>query len=334
MTHFSRPTDPGPPPGFSRSSGLTHRAFVYDEDTDFLRAAVPFMQEGIDAGDAVLAISSTRGVSELRHALGSGSDAVEFGDSASWYAQPTRTIAAYSSFVAENATARIRVVAEPGWETGSAAEISEWTRYEAIVNQAFMDVDASVLCLYDRRTTDPGFLDGALLTHPELSDGTRTRPNGAYLDTPAIHARVDRDPLPAPPPEAVPIPIDTGSGTWPPTGTDLTSMRSRLSEHARRRGMSRPRLNDLLVAATEVATNAIRHGVPPVECRMWAENGDVVVDVTDTGSWEPDDVPGFIPPDPAARSGFGLWGVRMLCGLVQIRTCQPGTAIRLYVPCR
>jgi anti-sigma regulatory factor (Ser/Thr protein kinase) len=307
----------------SLSPGLTHRAFMYDEDTDFLRAAVPFVREGIDAGEAVLAISSARGVTDLRRALGSDSDAVEFGDSACWYVRPARTIAAYSSFVAENATARIRVMAEPGWDTGSAAEISEWTRYEAIVNQAFVDVDASVLCVYDRRTTDPRLLDGAVRTHPELTDGARARPNDAYLDAPAIHARIDRDPLPPPPPDAAPIPID-----------DLTAMRSAMSGHARAGGMSRPRLNDLLVAATEVATNAIRHGRAPVRCRMWSEGDDLVVDVTDQGSWRPDGVPGFIPPDPAVRSGLGLWGVRMLCALVQIRTCQPGTQVRLHVPCR
>lgn len=303
--------------------GLTHQAFMYDEDTDFLRAAVPFVREGVDAGEAVLAISSARGVTDLRRALGSASDAVEFGDSAIWYVIPARTIAAYSSFVAENATARIRVMAEPCWETGKAVEISEWTRYEAIVNQAFMDVDASVLCLYDRRKTDPRLLDGAVHTHPKLSDGVRTRTNDAYLDTSAVHARIDRDPLPAPPPDAVPIPTD-----------DLTAMRSAMGGHARAHGMSRPRLNDLLVAATEVATNAIRHGLPPVRCRMWADGDDLVVNITDEGSWRLDGVPGFIPPDPEVRSGIGLWGVRMLCGLVQIRTCGPGTEVRLHVPCR
>jgi hypothetical protein len=56
--------------------------------------------------------------------------------------------------------------------------------------------------------------------------------------------------------------------------------------------------------------------------------------VTDEGSWRPDGVPGYIPPDPTARSGLGLWGVRMLCALVQIRTCGPGTEVRLHVPCR
>lgn len=307
----------------SNAPGLRHQAFVYEEDIDFLRAAVPFVREGIAAGEAVLAIGSARGVTDLRRALGSDSDAVEFGDAASWYVLPARTIAAYTSFVAENATARIRVMAEPGWETGSAAQISEWTRYEAMVNQAFAGVDASVLCLYDRRTTDPRLLDGALHTHPELTDGARARPNDAYLDASAIHARIDHDPLPAPPPDAVPVPVD-----------DLTAMRSTMSGHARARGMSRPRLNDLLVAATEVATNALRHGLPPVRCRMWAEAGDLVVSVTDEGSWRPGGVPGYTPPDPAARSGLGLWGVRMLCALVQIRTCGPGTEVRLHVPCR
>jgi anti-sigma regulatory factor (Ser/Thr protein kinase) len=304
---------------------LIHQVLMYDNEKDILDTVVPFLQEGLSAGEAVLTVGTAHNLSCLRQALGTDSDAVEFADSASWYVQPTRTIANYSSFIAENATARIRVVAEPGWETGTPAQISEWTRYESIINEAFADISASVLCLYDRRTTDPGLLDGALRTHPQILEGACPRCNESYLDPATITACVDRDPLPAPPPGAVRLPIDDD---------DLSALRSFISGHARHHGMSRPRVNDLLVAATEVATNAIRHGRRPISCQMWREDDDLIVDVTDAGRWDPDPVPGFLPPDPSSLSGFGLWGVRMLCALVQLRTGLAGTTIRLHVPCR
>lgn len=304
---------------------LIHRAHIYDQDEDFLKTAVPFVREGLDAGEAVLAVSTASNIADLRTALGTAADWVRFGDSASWYERPSRTIAAYNSFIAENATARIRVLAEPGWERGTPVEISEWTRYEAIVNDAFAEIQASVLCLYHRHDSAPGMIDGALCSHPELVDETGTRHNDAYLDPDALCAHVDRHPLAPPPSDAVTIPIDS---------IDLSLARAFIGGHARDHGIGPARLNDLLVTVTEVATNAIRHGFPPVECRMWADDTDIVVDVTDAGVWKPGSMAGFVPPDPVSRSGFGLWGVRMLCALVQIRTDCPGTTVRLRVPLR
>lgn len=305
---------------------LIHQVLMYDHEKGFLDTVVPFVREGLDAGEAVLAVSTAPNVTSLRQALGTDSDAVAFVDSANWYVRPARTIANYSSFIAENATSRIRVVAEPGWETGTPDEVMEWTRYESIINQAFADIRASVLCLYDRRSTDTGLLDGALYTHPQVVDGCGgPRDNGCYVEPPALHAWIDRDPLPVPPSEAVTLPVDTD---------DLSALRAFGAKRARELGIDRHRMNDLLVAMTEVVTNAIRHGRPPIACRMWREDDDIVVDVTDAGWWRPDPVPGFIPPDPASLSGFGLWGVRMLCALVQLRTGPAGTAVRLHVPCR
>lgn len=303
---------------------LIHQVLMYDHEKGFLDTVVPFVRAGLDAGEVVLAVSTAPGVSSLRQALGADSKAVEFADSAHWYVRPARTIANYSSFIAENATARFRVVAEPGWETGTPDEITEWMRYESIVNQAFSDVHASVICLYHRRSTDAGLLDGALYTHPQIVDGCGTRSNDAYVDPPCLHAWIDRDPLPAPPPGAVALPVGTD---------DLSTLRAFAARYAHDHRMSRPRLNDLLVATTEVVTNAIRHGRPPVACHVWRQDDDVVVDVTDAGWWRPDPVPGFTPPDPRSLSGFGLWGVRMLCALMQLRTGPEGTTVRLRVPC-
>jgi anti-sigma regulatory factor (Ser/Thr protein kinase) len=303
-------------------SRLTHRAMLYASTESYLAAALPFLWEGLDAADAVLAVVPVPAADDLRRALGPAADAVAFRDAAHWYSQPTRTIAAYTSFIADHPGARIRVLAEPGWARGAPTEIAEWTRYESIVNQAFAPIDATVLCLYDRRTTAADVLDGVLCTHPELLGEAGPQANDAYLDPCAVYAEVDRQPLPPVPAHARSMPVDS---------IDLCALRAFVGDHAEGHGISSARLHDLLVATTEVATNAIRHGLPPVTCHTWADGGDLVVDVTDGGHWEPEGLPGFLPPDPLVRTGFGLWGVRMLCPLVQLRTGPTGTDIRLRV---
>jgi anti-sigma regulatory factor (Ser/Thr protein kinase) len=189
-------------------------------------------------------------------------------------------------------------------------------------HQAFAEIDASVLCLYDRRTTTDDLIDGAMRTHPEMLGDTGPRVNGSYLDPPEVFADIDGRPLPPVPARAFAMPIDS---------IDLCALRSFVAGHGKDHGISSARCHDLLVATTEVATNAIRHGLPPVTCRVWAEDGDLVVDVSDGGHWQSDGIPGFLPPDPHERTGFGLWGVRMLCPLVQIRTGPSGTTVRLHV---
>jgi anti-sigma regulatory factor (Ser/Thr protein kinase) len=300
-----------------------HRAMIYADERAFLDAAAPFLRDGLAADEVVLAIAPGSSLDLLRQALGAVD--VEFRDAAHWYSQPTRTIAAYSAFIDHNPGRRIRVLAEPGWAGGTPAEVCEWTRYESIVNQAFAQIDASVLCLYDARTTAADVLDGALRTHPELLDESGPHTNEAYADPATVCAEIDGRPLPPVPADACAMPVDD---------IDLRRLRAFVGDHAERHGVSSARLHDLLVATTEVATNAIRHGVPPVTCRTWADNGDVVVDVTDGGHWRPESMPGFLPPDPFVRAGFGLWGVRMLCPLVQLRTGPDGTDIRLRVRAR
>jgi len=304
---------------------LVHQAMLYAGEDTLLDAALPFLTEGVEAGEAVLAVIPAATTGSLRRALGLAANAVAFRDAAHWYSQPPRTIAAYSSFIEDHPGARIRVLAEPGWECGSEAEIAEWTRYESIVNQAFAEVDAAVLCLYDRRTTAADVLDGVLRTHPELVGDSGPCANDAYLDPSTVYAQVDGQPLPPVPAHAREMPID---------GIDLCALRAFVGDHAEDHGITSARLHDLLVATTEVATNAIRHGLSPVTCRTWADDRDLVVDVTDGGHWEPEGLPGFLPPDPFVRAGFGLWGVRMLCPLVQLRTGPGGTAIRLRVRAR
>jgi signal transduction histidine kinase len=62
------------------------------------------------------------------------------------------------------------------------------------------------------------------------------------------------------------------------------------------REMAREALGNLLMAVTEAATNAIKHGTPPASVRLWTAAGYLVCEITDHGQWEPGALLGLIPP--------------------------------------
>src|SRR5690606_16488914 len=84
----------------------------------------------------------------------------------------------------------------------------------------------------------------------------------------------------------------------------------------------------LVTAVNEVVANALQHGTPPVGLWMWRDGDDVLCEVGDNGLWHPPPSPltGFIPPDTALQRGFGLWTVRLLVDLMDVRAGWDGTS--------
>jgi hypothetical protein len=66
----------------------------------------------------------------------------------------------------------------------------------------------------------------------------------------------------------------------------------------------------MVLVATELATNALRHGLPPTVVRLGrAEDGDFVLDVSDQ---DPQIIPEFAEARPAGAGGLGLQVARTL----------------------
>ena len=301
-------------------TALVHRALVYSAEQELLGAAVPFLRAGITADEVVLVAAPPARLHMVRRALGADAPPVLFIDVAEWYRQPVRTIAAYDGFLRAHAPRRVRAFAELDWAARSPLEIQEWIRYEAIVNTLFSTVEASALCAYDRRATPPGVVAGAARTHPELvGAGGRPRPSASYVDPGEVSDEFDRRPLWRPP----------GFDSIPIESADLHDVRRFVAERAARHGLADEALGRLLVAVTEVATNAVKHGTPPMAVRVWADDGDLICEVADSGCWRPDAMLGYAPPATATSGGFGLWGARMLADAVQIRAGWDGTVVRL-----
>jgi anti-sigma regulatory factor (Ser/Thr protein kinase) len=80
-----------------------------------------------------------------------------------------------------------------------------------------------------------------------------------------------------------------------------------------------------------MTTNALRHGRPPVDLRLWAAEGRLVCTVTDRGAGLQDPFIGYGPAhgDDLSLGGMGLWLARQLCDHVDITPIGEGVRVRL-----
>jgi anti-sigma regulatory factor (Ser/Thr protein kinase) len=298
---------------------LEHRGFLYRDEEEMADVCVPFLRDGLEADDAVAVVAAKSNIDALRDALGQDAPAVQFEDALSWYQHPVRTIAAYDSFVKAESPRRVRVIAEPVWQGRTPLEVVEWARYESIVNAAFAHSGARAICCYDRRVLHPEILTYARRTHPEIIDGQGPVRSLEYTDPGPFTATCDRRTLSPAPATAERLPVGTDA---------LDAVRVFVAERAGRYGMGQEGFRNMVAAVAEVASTAIRHGSAPAELRVWTQDGDLLCEIVGSGHWYPDALWGFTPPE-GSETGFGLWGVRMLCDVVQMQTDADGTLIRL-----
>jgi transcriptional regulator with XRE-family HTH domain len=164
---------------------LDHRVLTYGSDEDFLAAAIPFLTEGIERSDGLLAVTTAAQAELLRDTLGDGSNHIEFADSVDWYRSPKGASDRYRAFVKqkfEAGAAWIRIVGEPVWSGRSVAEITAWTRYESLLNLTLASMPATVVCPYDTRSLPMEIVENANRTHPQVARGSDANPSPSYRE--------------------------------------------------------------------------------------------------------------------------------------------------------
>jgi DNA-binding GntR family transcriptional regulator/anti-sigma regulatory factor (Ser/Thr protein kinase) len=306
-----------------RDDRLVHRALIYAADEDFLAATVPFVVDGLDGGERVLAVTTRHNIALLEGAVGPRAGEIEFRDSDEWYRTPAHTLLAYERYVEHADRSRARVIGEPVWNGGqSAAAIGEWTRYESILNVALARAPVTFLCPYDTRALPGSIVADARRTHPELCTGPDSSPSPEFTEATALISELDRDPLEEP---AAPT-------AEHPVTRDLRGVRRFVLEQAHRAGVSGKRLEDALLAVQEVAANAIVHGAGEGSVRTWVNDGELVFEVRDEGMGIADPLVAHLTPDPSVTAEpRGLWIARLLCDLVELRSPNGGLVVRLHI---
>ena len=169
----------------SRPTMLEHSVFPYRADDQFRTAIGPFLAEGIERSEALLAVTTAANIELLREHLGKNARNVEFIDASGFYSTPVAALEAFRAFTdakLERGAAWARIVGEPVWVGRSDAEVHLWTRYESLLNLVFSAYPLTLVCLYDERLVAPEIVRQAHLTHPHAVGAEGSSNSPGYTD--------------------------------------------------------------------------------------------------------------------------------------------------------
>ncbi|MFD1151494.1 anti-sigma factor RsbA family regulatory protein [Saccharothrix hoggarensis] len=304
---------------------FVHEALLYRDDEQYLAGTVPFVRDGLAAGEPVLVAVPQRGIDLLRAALGRQADQVEFLDMTRAGRNPGRIIPGVLTAFTDNAvehatTGRVRIIGEPIWPGRTELEYPACVQHEALINTAFEDRPAWILCPYDTANLSPDAIRDAETTHPVVVEDDRRRPSTDYRE-PFLIAEEFNRPLPPPPPDVLTRGFDLD-------GLGVT--RRLVAGFATEAGLTADQVEDLVLAVNELTTNSVVHGGGGGTLLLWCEDAAVVCEVRDAGRIE-NPMVGRRNPGANARGGYGVMLVNLLCDLVRVHTGDSGTSIRVYV---
>ncbi|WP_100501646.1 sensor histidine kinase [Geodermatophilus chilensis] len=319
------------PHGVPPASGprYRHDALFFSSPDELAVATVPFIREGLAAGDAVVVAASPATADVVRQAV-DGDERVRVVERGASYAR--RTPAAVTEFrrLADELSAagapRIRVVGETDFGR-TEREWLEWQRYEAVVNDALGPWPLWGLCVFDTTRLPEPVLESVARTHPTVVVGRTRTPNPRFVD-PAGYLR------------GLPVPVEPLQATLPRLAVDDVAdpiaLRHAVAAELAAVGGPREAVEDFLLAVDETTSNAVRHGGPPVGLRLWTSADRVVCSVTDHGPGLDDPFAGYGPAhgEDLSRGGMGVWLARQLCDHVDISSGPDGVTVRLSTALR
>ena len=300
-----------------------HEVLLYDGEAAFLTDAIPFIRAGLSADEPVIVFVDQGTTALLRAELGRAAGAVRFEDARAIGANPARLIPALREFVHLHQADGKRVwgLGETIWPGRSEAELAEWHRHEALLNIAFADVPAlSLLCACDTGALGAEVIAALECNHPTILEGGARRRSDSFAGRDAVVQQF-AEPL-GPRGQAV---QEFAFG-----GADLAEIRRLVAARAHAAGLGAERGEDTVLAVNELATNSVRHGGGSGTLRIWQDAATLVCEVADRGHIE-DPLVGTRRPRNAQVGGYGLWLTHQVCDLVQVRSGELGTTVRVHM---
>jgi anti-sigma regulatory factor (Ser/Thr protein kinase) len=231
---------------------------------------------------------------------------------------PARMLTVLRTFAAEHTGRRVRYLAEPAWPGRPATELHELARHEALLNVAFAAAHVGMLCVYDEAALPRSVVSHACSAHPALRNHGLEVPNPDFTDPADYLAGLDKPLVP---------PADAAALTY---DHNLRPVRALVAAFARRSGLSPARCTDLVIAASEVAANTLRHTTGAGVIRLWSTDDEVLCQLDDSG-FITDPLAGHWRHDRNLPAGQGLWLVNQVCDLAEISSTSAGTSIRLHM---
>ena len=295
-------------------AGFEHDCLVYSSAEGFLSGVGGFVRAGLADGAAVVVAEPRPRLELLRGDLGADADAVTWLDMAEIGGNPARIIDVWAGVLDDAVAAGrpLRGVGEPAFAGRRPAELVECALLERLLDRAFWEGPAwQLLCPYDEAALPAAVCEQAVAGH--ATGGSDDEDLAAFAAA-------------LPPPPGPVLRGEYGAG-------DVPAVRHTVRQWARSCGLQPEQVEALELAASELATNGVRHGGGGGSLAMWVDTAPdqpaAVCELTDAGHLtEP--LTGRLRPSPDAEGGGrGLYLVNQLCDLVQLRSSAAGTTARL-----
>jgi hypothetical protein len=293
-----------------------HPALFYRGTAEYLAGTVPFIREGLAAGEPVGLAVPGPNLRLILNELGSAAERVRLLDMTRSGRNSGRIIPnVLRAFADTHLSGRVRIIAEQPWAGRVAREYPACTHQEALINIALAGRSVSMLCPYDLDLVGPRTLAEVELNHPRLIDARGERPSNGFAPE-----RVMTD-------DRLCSPVVGPGFAFDASKAALAGQF--VCDHAARLGLSGDH-SELKLIVGELVARSLVHGGGAGSLRVWAERGYLVCEVRHTGHIS--DPPGDrLLADPRKPDGRGLLLVHHLSDLVQQHTCPQGTTTRVFL---
>jgi anti-sigma regulatory factor (Ser/Thr protein kinase) len=306
--------------GAVSSAPFHHEAVFYEGDDQFVERSLAFVHGGLARNEPVLVLVGARKLELLRAALASRAGDVHLVDMEIVGRNPARIIPAWSRFVAENAGTGggMRGIGEPIWAERTPCELSECQLHESLINLAFATADDfRLICPYDTAALPDDVIVEARRSHPVVSQSGIENVSYEYRGLDKAAARFS-EALAEPPVEAEELKV---------TLSALRAARRLVWRRAEESGLGE-RAEDFMLAVNEVLSNSLQHAGEGGTLRVWSDADGLVCEVRDGGHIAQPLI-GREEPPIGQIGGHGMWLVNLVCDLVQVRSSDQGTTIRM-----
>ncbi|MEJ2886418.1 ATP-binding protein [Actinomycetospora aeridis] len=314
------PDRPAPPAG--GADPFRHLALSY-RDTDGLVASLgPMLDAALARGDVVLAAVDELVRAVIEQRLGDRVPGIVFGEPAQPYTWSGQTTAARRATTLREMTAdgRAALVLSDSSAVGAP---DAWNVVDASSNLALRGLPVTLVCLCDALRGDAErFL---YWNHPELVDGVTASPNPRYRTPDQVLTA-----MPAPPAPALGPPDHTTTFTGAGALRDVRRVTRARGEEA---GLDADRVDGLVLAVGELASNCVEHGPGHGTLSWWTAPGRLVAQLDDPGLMSTT-TPGLRCPETRSVRGRGVWLARQLTDLLHLWTGADGTHVRLEIVTR
>lgn len=298
-----------------------HEAFFWHSRADYVAGLVPFVLEGLDDGEAVLVGATAEHAAWISEELGPRAAEVRFVDLNAMAHNPARIIPALQELLDAccGPGRPARGVGEPVWPGRGPEEVRESELNEALLNLAVdPDLPFWLVCPYDAEHLDADALAEAGRSHPALVTSTSYAGSGSYRGRDHARALFATD-LPdlRGPDDDVRI-----------AGTSLDLAAEQVTLRAAASDLYSDRVVVLSDVVRGLVAESVRRGAPNARVRLWDEPRELVCEVSD-----PTHVEDYLIGRrlPVGGRFDPVWLANQVCDLVQVRSSDHGTTVRLHV---